>query len=266
MSDMTTGPLARAVRAAMFAAVCVVTTALGHALMSSDMVPCWALLAAFCATGAAAWWLAARERGALVVTGATVVAQLGLHSLFSLAQASTDSGGSVERQWAAGLLCDAAGTSRAQLTQTAAVELLGRAGLSATVAHRPPPATMRSMPGMDMPGMDMGHLGAASGAMGRMPMAHSGHGALGMFLAHLLAAVVCGLWLWRGETAAFRIGRSLAAALFTPLLLVLTTLGRYDGTRPARGAVAMAPVRCPRGVLLQYAVSRRGPPGLQLGS
>ncbi|WP_269856867.1 PE-PGRS family protein [Streptomyces sp. RPT161] len=261
---MTTGPVARAVRAAMFAAVCVVTTALGHALMSSDTVPWWALLAAFCGTSAAAWCLAARECGALVVTGATVVAQLGLHSLFSLAQASTDTGGSVERQWAARLLCDATGTSRAQLSQTAAVELLRRAGLSSAVAHQPPPAAMRSMPGMDMSGMDMGHMRAASGAMGQMPMAHSGHGALAMFLAHLLAAVVCGLWLWRGETAAFRIGRGLAAVLFTPLLLVLTTLGWNGGPRPARGATAMAPERCPSGVLLRYAVSRRGPPGLQL--
>ncbi|MEU1626403.1 PE-PGRS family protein [Streptomyces sp. NPDC020096] len=262
---MTTGPVARTVRAAVFAAVCVVTTALGHALMSEDTVPWWALTAAFCGTGAAAWWLAERERGALVVTGATVVAQLGLHSLFSLAQASAGMGGSPERQWAAMLLCDATGTSRARLSQMTAVQLLRQTGLSSAVAHRPPPATMRSMPGMgDMPGMDMGHVDAMSGTMSQLPMAHSGHGGLGMFLAHLLAALVCGLWLWRGETAAFRIGRSLAAAVFTPLLLVLTTLGWTGGPRLPAGAVATAPVRCLRGVLLQYAVSRRGPPGLRL--
>ncbi|GAA1913541.1 PE-PGRS family protein [Streptantibioticus ferralitis] len=262
---MTTGPIARTVRAAVFAAVCVVTTALGHALMSGDTVPWWALTAAFCGTGAAAWSLAARERGALVVTGATVVAQLGLHSLFSLAQASAGMGGSPERQWAATLLCDATGTSRAHMSQAAAVQLLRQSGLSSAAAHRPPPTTMGSMPGMaDMPGMDMGHVDGVSGALSQLPMTHSGHGGLGMFLAHLLAALVCGLWLWRGEAAAFRIGRSLAAALFTPLLLVLTTLGWTGGPRPPAGVVAIAPVRCLRGVLLQYAVSRRGPPGLQL--
>ncbi|MEH0550704.1 hypothetical protein [Streptomyces sp. B21-101] len=35
-------------------------------------------------TASLAWWVAGRERGAVVVTASTVVTQLALHSLFDL--------------------------------------------------------------------------------------------------------------------------------------------------------------------------------------
>ncbi|MEU1620183.1 hypothetical protein ABZ479_23120 [Streptomyces sp. NPDC005722] len=84
---MSSGPAFRLARAAVFAAVCVTVTGLGHALMSRA-VPGWAVGYAFAATTAGAWWLAGRrERGALTVTGATVGAQFALHAWFGLAQA-----------------------------------------------------------------------------------------------------------------------------------------------------------------------------------
>ncbi|WP_407288740.1 hypothetical protein [Streptomyces sp. BP-8] len=196
MSDMTAGSVLRAVRAAIFAAVCVTTAALGHALMSARPLPWWVWGAAFGATGAAAWWRAGRERGAFAVIGATVLAELGLHALFGLAQASL---------------------------------------------------ALRSSHPMDM-------------GMGRVQPLHSSHGSPGMVLAHAVAALVCGWWLWRGEKAVFRLARSVAAALFAPLLLVLTSLGR--GPRlPVRPAAGRGRLVRLRGVCLQYAVSRRGPPG-----
>ena len=60
---MTAGRGVRAVRAAVFAAVCVLLAALGHVLMSRTAVPWWALAAGAAVTGAAAWCLAERERG-----------------------------------------------------------------------------------------------------------------------------------------------------------------------------------------------------------
>lgn len=75
----------RPLRAGVFAAVCVVTTALGHALMSGDLLPWWVPGAAFTGTGTAPWWLTARERGALTVAGAATGVQALLYLRFDLA-------------------------------------------------------------------------------------------------------------------------------------------------------------------------------------
>lgn len=83
MKAVTTGPGFRLARAAVFAAVCVVASALGHALMSGQTVPVWAVAFAFTATTAGAWWLTGRERGAFVVTGSAMAAQCVLHTVFS---------------------------------------------------------------------------------------------------------------------------------------------------------------------------------------
>ncbi|MFH8568707.1 hypothetical protein [Streptomyces sp. NPDC017993] len=274
---MTTGPAARAARAAIFAVVCVATAALGHALMSAAPLPWWALAAAFCGTSGAAWWLTGRERGPLVIIGSTVLAQLGLHSLFSLAQASSggpaSSGGqaghaSSAAGWTAQFLCGTPGAAPTHASQEAVIRLLHHAGLGSGNADVPLPTSSGGMSGMDhmarMGHMAHGeHMAAMSGAMDHMPMSHAGHSSMGMSLAHALAAVLCGLWLWRGEAAGFRLGRSLAASLFTPLLLVLTTL-RWAGRTPSAAPVACPTVVRLRGVLFQHVLSRRGPPGLSL--
>ncbi|MBV9024408.1 MAG: hypothetical protein JO362_11610 [Streptomycetaceae bacterium] len=217
MSGMTIGPVVRTARAAIFAAVCVTTTALGHALMSKTL-PWWALGAAFFGTCAAAYCLARKERGVVVVTASTIAAQLGLHSLFDLAQAPT---------------------SMADMADMADMD--------------------NGMAGMDMSRMSQAP-GVTSGGMEQLQVAHTGHGALGMFLAHLLAALVCGLWLWRGEAAAFRLARSLAGLLFTPLLLALTAQGWAGLQLPARPSTAAPLVLRLRTVLLHDVASRRGPP------
>lgn len=86
---MTAGWCARTVRAAVFAAVCVVLAALGHVLMSGRDVPAWTLGAGGIVTGAAGWCLAGRERGLPTVVAVAVAAQTALHSAFSLAQPAT---------------------------------------------------------------------------------------------------------------------------------------------------------------------------------
>lgn len=233
MCNMTTGSVSRAVRAAIFAAVCVTTAATGHALMSAQPLPWWVLVAALGTTGSVAWWLAGRERGGCVVTGSTVLAQLGLHSLFGLAQSCRGGAG-------------------------APVATGGMPGLRETAGM----AGMADMPAGSAAHME--HLAAVHGDMNQMQLMHSGHSPLGMFLAHTLAALVCGLWLWRGEAAAFRLARSAAAVLFAPLLLILTTLG-CPGLKPsARPMTVVGHVLRLGGVLLQYVVSRRGPPKLSV--
>ncbi|GAA0584430.1 hypothetical protein [Streptomyces crystallinus] len=207
---MTAPDSCRTPRAAMFAALCVLLTALGHALMSGASVPWWALGCGFVATGATAWALAGRERGFGPVVAVAVGAQAVLHELFSWAQA----------------------------------------------AARPatPPTDMR-MGGMPMGDMGhMSHMGSMGHDMAGMPLGMSSGG---MLAAHLLAALLCGLWLAHGERAAFRILRAFAARLFAPLRLALSAAP----PRPARlGARPDRAVRAPRQLFLVHAITSRGPP------
>ncbi|MFI1359026.1 hypothetical protein ACH4TV_36485 [Streptomyces sp. NPDC020898] len=83
---MTAGWGSRTLRAAVFAAVCVLLAALGHVLMSGSTVAWWTLAAGVLVTGGAGWCLAGRERGLPLVVGVVAVAQGALHSAFSFAQ------------------------------------------------------------------------------------------------------------------------------------------------------------------------------------
>jgi len=98
--------------------------------------------------------------------------------------------------------------------------------------------------GHDMPSMDMGH-------------ATGGTSASGMLAAHLLAALLCGLWLAHGERAAFRILRAVAGWLAAPLRLLLAPSVIRD--RPRVRPRPCGPDRVPR-LLLVHAITSRGPP------
>ncbi|MFD7877644.1 hypothetical protein ACFV5G_26695, partial [Streptomyces sp. NPDC059766] len=86
---MTAGWCSRTVRAAVFAAVCVLLAALGHVMMSGSDVPVRVLTAAVVVTGAFGWCLTGRERGLPLVVTAVVAAQTALHSAFALAQSTS---------------------------------------------------------------------------------------------------------------------------------------------------------------------------------
>ncbi|MFF8431357.1 MULTISPECIES: hypothetical protein [unclassified Streptomyces] len=86
---MTAGWCSRTVRAAVFAAVCVLLAALGHVMMSGQHVPGWALAAGLAVTGAAGWSLAGRERGVPLIVTVVVAAQAALHEAFSFAQSAS---------------------------------------------------------------------------------------------------------------------------------------------------------------------------------
>ncbi|MFI9833185.1 hypothetical protein ACIHIX_36480 [Streptomyces sp. NPDC051913] len=206
---MTTGWCSRTVRAAVFAAVCVLLAALGHVLMSGADVPAWALAAGVTGTGAVGWGLARRERGLPLIVTAVVVVQTVLHQAFSLAQTSPDE-----------------------------------------------PTAMGMHMDMDMDmGMDAG--------MGSMHMGHAMHSGVdsssyGMLAAHLLAALLTGLWLAYGEKAAFRILRAVAGRLAAPLRLLLALPTPADRPRVRRGRPRSD--RAPALRLLVHAITSRGPP------
>ncbi|MDG4864185.1 hypothetical protein P8605_39195, partial [Streptomyces sp. T-3] len=86
MRDRRAGEDLRLLRAAVFAAVCVVLSAGGHALASCAAVPLWTLAAGFVAVLAVAAPLAGRARSMPGIAGGLAIGQLGLHVLFGLGQ------------------------------------------------------------------------------------------------------------------------------------------------------------------------------------
>lgn len=228
---MTAGWGSRAARAAVFAAVCVLLAALGHVLMSGRHVPGWALAAGLAVTGAAGWTLTGRERGLPLVVTVVVAAQTGLHEAFSLAQPSTATTGSATT--------GSAGTGAMDM---------GAMG------------SMNSgSPGAGLMG-HMSHMGRMTHMVGTGHMRHSGDGGFsaGMLTAHLLAALLCGLWLAHGEKAAFRILRAAAARLAAPLGLLLAL--PVTPARPRPRIRRRRSARAPRLLLLVHSIVSRGPP------
>ncbi|MFJ9942284.1 hypothetical protein [Streptomyces erythrochromogenes] len=206
----------------MFAALCVLLAALGHILMSGTAVPWWALCAGFAAAAGAAWSLAGRERGILAVTGAAVAVQAVLHSAFSLAQSLAEP----------------------SLSAVSAVSA-PTSGMEAAVhAHH----SARPTAAMHMAGG--GHEASA------VPMEFMSPA--GMLIAHLLAAVLCGLWLAHGERALFRVVRAVAARLRAPLRLLLRPVA--PAHRPCPRVRRPRRTRAPRQLFLVHAITSRGPP------
>ena len=204
----------RAARAAMFAAVCVLLTTLGHVLMSGTPIPGWAMVAAFAGVGTAAWLVADRERGVPFVALATVATQGMLHLVFSVAQSP-------------------------------------RPALPAD------PHAMHMAHGTMPMAADGTHLHHSMQAAAE-PTAHhmTGTSSYGMLAAHLLAALLCGLWLAYGERAAFSVLRTAVRRLLIPLRLI--TRPRIILHQPRIRAH-----RSPRSLrlfLLVHAITSRGPP------
>ncbi|MFD7702346.1 hypothetical protein [Streptomyces caelestis] len=213
---MTAGRGARAGRAAVFAAVCVVLAALGHVMMSGDHVPLRTLAASWAVTGALGWGLAERERGLPLITAVAVAAQTVLHAAFSL-------------------------------TAPAGA---GSPGTDDTGAMSHGTHGTHSMP-MPTP------AGTGPGAEGHL--ASSGHSSAGMLAAHLLAALLCGLWLGYGERAVFRVLRAVGGWLAAPTrpLFLTPVPPRRPSLRVRRRRHSH---RAPRLLLLVHAITSRGPP------
>ncbi|WP_347814630.1 hypothetical protein [Streptomyces sp. Tu 3180] len=237
----------------MFAALCVLLAALGHVVMSGTPVPWWALAAGGGATAVPAWRLAGRERGPVPVVCATVAAQAALHASFSFAQAlvrpQRSAGGSLARRWLGHLLCRPPAGGHGTVTASAPSSGHGAGaahvpGHGAEVAHS----------------LAADHLAAMASLGAAAPTDHGAGGMspAGMLAAHLLAALLSGLWLAHGERAAFRVLRALAAWLVAPLRPLPSAPVVPDRRRlhPRRSRAD----RKPRGLLLTHSLTSRGPP------
>lgn len=237
---MTAGWLSRTVRAAVFAAVCVLLAALGHVMMSGSAVPARALAAAVAVTGALGWALAGRERGLPLIVAVVVAAQTALHTGFSLAQSGTASGGMPSPG-----------------TETGTGSGTGPMSMGSGTGHM-------SMGSMDMGSTDMTHMTHMASMDHLAGAAHGGSTGggtamtLGMLAAHLLAALLTGLWLAYGERAAFRILRAVAGWLAAPLRLLLALPLAPDRPRFRPGRPRSD--RAPGLLLLADAITSRGPP------
>ncbi|MFG2338648.1 hypothetical protein [Streptomyces yangpuensis] len=220
----------RATRAAMFAAMCVALGATGHSYMSGTDVPVFGLLGAFGVTFGLAWLVAGRRRGPLGITAAVLSVQGVLHLVFSGSQAAQSV-----------------------------------SGPAATRGHHHMPAANPGSAGAaDAAGMaDMAGVADMAGLADMAGVA--GHGGAGMITAHVLAGLLCAVWLARGEAAVFRLARVLGAAALhaaRPLARALD-LVRARVAAPPAPPVFRAPFPRPRrlrGAVHAHAVVRRGPP------
>ncbi|MEU6619199.1 hypothetical protein ABZ926_00190 [Streptomyces litmocidini] len=254
---MTAPALApRLLRAAVFTAVCVVLSALGHALAACAGIALWTVVAGFLGVFGVTVLLAGRTRSLGFVVGALTGGQLGLHVLFGLGQrqlALSDQADDVLVRMAARLVC---GAGAASLSPADATRIITDAGLDPADAHA-----------------HMGHL--ATGAGTAAPVGELLPG-LPMFLGHLLAALAAGWLLRRGDHALGRLVelseqgatelaecalvRSLRAALrlVRALLAGLPSAPRTGPRRTLRAPSDSSPP--PVAEALQHTVIRRGPP------
>ncbi|MFG2934921.1 hypothetical protein [Streptomyces sp. NPDC048282] len=136
-------------------------------------------------------------------------------------------------------------------------------GFSAAQVWTTSTTSMGSMH-MDMAGdMSAMHMGSAHISPAEyLVLGTGGTASTGMLAAHLLAALLCGLWLGHGERAAFRISRAAAARLTAPLiapLRLLLALPVAPG-RPRPRPHRRRSDRAPRLLLLVHAITSRGPP------
>ncbi|MFI9828425.1 hypothetical protein ACIHIX_12120 [Streptomyces sp. NPDC051913] len=250
-----TGTGLRVLRAAVFAAVCVVLAAGGHTLASCATVPLWTLGAGFLGVVAVVAPLAGRVRSLPGIAALLTTGQVVLHTLFGLGQHTTTAPASAMSsmsdaslvEQAARLVC---GTTVAAISPAQAARILTEARLyPGTHAH------------MDMSG------GTASdgSSVSLLP-------SLPMLLGHVLAALAAGWLLRHGDLALLRLAElsahgvaegALVRSLRGALALVRALRAGLPGaplTGPALPRTALLAPPTPRTTALQHTVIRRGPP------
>ncbi|MFE9020179.1 hypothetical protein ACFYNL_16685 [Streptomyces sp. NPDC007808] len=254
----------RILRAAVFAAVCVVLAAVGHVLGSCATIPLWTLGAGFLGVLLVTVPFAGRERSLAGIGGLLAVGQTVLHTLFGLGQHGP--GAAASSAPASALLSDAAlveqaarlvcGTTAAAISPAQAQQILTEARLQ--------PVT----------GTHASHR--AADTLSTVPDSYTSLlPSLPMVLAHLLAAVVAGWLLRRGDLALLRIAEmpALSAHTVAEGAFVRSLRGALALVRALRAGLPSAPEvgpRAPRSewfgppepptLTLQHTVIRRGPP------
>ncbi|MFF8031324.1 MULTISPECIES: hypothetical protein [unclassified Streptomyces] len=253
---MRSGGGLRILRAAVFAAVCVVLAGAGHSFAARATVPLWTLGAGFLGAVAVAAPLAGRTRSLPGIAALLAFGQTALHILFGLGQhgaapsgpgpSSALSDATLVEQ-AARLLC---GPARAGLSPAQAQRLLVEAGI-----HPGGAETHAAQAAAD----------AAGSPVSLLP-------SLSMLLGHILAASAAGWLLRRGDLALLRLAdlsaqgvaegalvRSLRAALALVRALHAGLREAPEKT-PRMARTALLPPPAPQTTALQHTVIRRGPP------
>ncbi|MFD3699747.1 hypothetical protein ACFWUZ_27105 [Streptomyces sp. NPDC058646] len=255
----------RAVRAAMFAAVCVALGAVGHSSMPGSQIPFLGLLGAFGVTGGLAWLAAGRRRGPVGIALALLSVQGVLHLVFSGSQAARSPHTAPPVPAPASVPEPVYGHGHGHGD---AHHHVPGADMGALPAPPPDPAGTADVAGLhDAAGLhDVAGLHDAAGMADVAGMA--GHGGVGMIAAHVLAGLFCALWLARGEAALFRLTAVLGSAallaarpLSRALALVAVRPAPPAAPAPAAGRPARDRPRRLRGAVHAHAVVRRGPPG-----
>ncbi|MFD0316053.1 hypothetical protein [Streptomyces flavalbus] len=258
----------RLLRAAVFAAVCVVLSGASHAIASCVALPWWTLAAGFLGSAAVAVPLAGRERSLPGIAALLAGGQIVLHTLFGLGQHAATSGtasagtrvsddASLVAQ-AARLVC---GTTAAALSPTQAHRIL----VDARVA---PSTTGASGAGA--------HAGTSHHPADALSTTSDSWAALlpslPMLLGHVLAALVAGWLLRNGDLALRRLVElsaqgvsegGLIRSLRAALALARALYTGLPGTPTTGPRVACAPADAvpePRSAVLEHSVIRRGPP------
>ncbi|MFD3530851.1 hypothetical protein [Streptomyces sp. NPDC058664] len=202
--------------------------------MSAHRLPALGLLAAFVVTAVGAWAAAGRRRGAPTIAGALFALQGGLHLIFSMAGSHPGD------------------TGRPPTTHPH-----GMIGMPGTHATHGTGATTDTLSG---PGAGFG-FGTGSGIGFDIDIDIDVD--TGMLAVHLIAALLCGLWLAHGEAAFFTLARAALAYAFTPLRPLFAHVRVAETPRrPLRRARRSG--RRPHTVVLAHALSRRGPPRLSV--
>ncbi|MBT2676972.1 hypothetical protein J7E95_40570 [Streptomyces sp. ISL-14] len=266
----------RILRAAVFAAVCVVLAAVGHVLGSCAAIPLWTLGAGFLGVLLVTVPFAGRERSLPGIAVLLAVGQTVLHTLFGLGQHGASAGAAA----AAGASSTSASVSDAALVEQAARLLCGTAAAAISPAQAQRLLTeARISPGTGVhashPSMDAlstvtdSITGSSTSLLPSLPMV----------LAHVLAAVVAGWLLRRGDLALLRIAEmsALSAHSVAEGASVRSLRGALALVRALRAGLPGAPeaspcIRCagwlgpsePRTLALQHTVIRRGPPAAAL--
>ncbi|GGS88271.1 hypothetical protein [Streptomyces chromofuscus] len=263
-----TGAGLRIPRAAVFAAVCVVLSGAGHAIASCATVPLWTLGAGFLGVLLVAAPLAGRERSLPAIAALLAAGQTVLHTLFGLGQHST-AAASAAAPPVTGAASDAALVAQA-----------ARLVCGATAAALSPAQAQRILVDARLyPGTDPATHAAHHPADAMSTAADSSTAllpSLPMLLGHVLAAVVAGWLLRRGDLALLRIAELSAHAvaegapvrsLRAAFALARALRAGLPGAPDVRPGIRRAPAHVipePRTTALQHTVIRRGPPAAVL--
>ncbi|MGQ4362494.1 hypothetical protein [Streptomyces sp. SAS_272] len=284
----------RLLRAAVFAAVCVVLAAVGHTAASCAAVPLWTLGVGFVAVFAVAAPLAGRGRSLPGIAVLLAVGQTVLHVLFGLGQHTASVSAAASTSVSRSVSSASASASAALSASDASlVERAARLVCGATAAPISPAQAQKMLVDARLysPGAGAGGGTGGTGMSGMAGMSSMQHPvdalattgsamsllpSLPMLLGHVLAAVAAGWLLRRGDTALLRLlalsahgvaEGALVRSLRGALALVRALLAGLP-TAPGTGVRVPRPAlrtpESPRTTTLQHSVIRRGPPDVSV--